>query len=73
MTEIVALNRLLQNTKFSSSILHNRFFPDNNNSSFTDSNNVATVTVLENTQTGPSNVVAFGAIHLYTSNQVITA
>lgn len=69
MFENASLSRLLQNSKYSSSILCGRFLPDNNNVAFTDSNNVSAVAVLDNAETKPPTVVAFGAIHLYANNQ----
>ncbi|VDN04522.1 unnamed protein product [Thelazia callipaeda] len=69
MIETELLCQFIQNTRFSENILSGHFLPDNNNMAFVDSNNVATVVVLDNTATNKPTVAAYGAMHVCASNQ----
>lgn len=62
--------QFLQHSGFPQNLLGDHFLPDNNNVTFTDTKDVATVAVLDNVETNLPTVVAFGAMHLCASNQV---
>uniref|UniRef100_A0A0R3RR81 Acetyltransf_18 domain-containing protein n=1 Tax=Elaeophora elaphi TaxID=1147741 RepID=A0A0R3RR81_9BILA len=70
MNETESVCQFLEHVGFPHSLLCDHFLPDNNNLTFPDTKNVVTVTVLDNLETNlPAGVVAFGAMHMYTSNQ----
>ncbi|EFO17542.2 hypothetical protein LOAG_10956 [Loa loa] len=69
MVETRSFCQFLQHAEFSYNLLCDHFLPDNNNVTFTDTKNVATVTVLDNVETNLPAVAALGAMHVCTSNQ----
>lgn len=70
MVENESFYQFLQHAGFPHNLLCDHFLPDNNNVTFTDTKNVATVAVLDNLGTSLPAVVAFGAMHVCASNQV---
>ncbi|KAL3982427.1 hypothetical protein ACH3XW_47125 [Acanthocheilonema viteae] len=69
MIEAGSFCQFLQHAGFPHNPLCDHFLPDNNNLTFTDTKNVATVAVLDNMETNLPTVVALGAIHVCSSNQ----
>ncbi|CAG9538919.1 unnamed protein product [Cercopithifilaria johnstoni] len=69
MIETGLFCQFLQHVGFPHNLLCDHFLLDNNNVTFTDTKNVATVAVLDNVETNLPTVVAFGAMHICASNQ----
>lgn len=70
MVETGSFCQLLQHNGFLHNLHCDYFSPDNNNVTFTDSKDVATVIVLDNVETNLPAVVAFGAMKVCANNQV---
>ncbi|EJW75823.1 hypothetical protein WUBG_13269, partial [Wuchereria bancrofti] len=69
MVETGSFYQFVQRVGPSHNLLCDYFLPDNNNLTFTDTKNVATVTILDNLETNLPTVVASGAMHLCANNQ----
>ncbi|VDO57091.1 unnamed protein product [Onchocerca flexuosa] len=69
MVETESICQFMQITEFSPNLICDHFLPDNNNVTFTETKNVATIVILDNTKTKFPSVAAFGAMHLCSNNQ----
>ncbi|VDK69709.1 unnamed protein product [Onchocerca ochengi] len=69
MVETGSVCQFMQHTEFSSNLICDHFLPDNNNVTFTETKNVKTVIILDNSKTKFPSMAAYGAMHLCANNQ----